>query len=643
MDVLIQCYSLHLCQMYQMKEMIHSFQITFVILLMLILVSFLTSCNSKNDQTLSGNTVQEAYMIHRIIQKADQMQPANMDSSLVLLNQAKSYLPKMNDTLQAFYYNTAGVWFWYKGEPDSAITRFRETLKLQDHKTLLRFKAQAANNTGTLFSITGMPDSAVSYLEMALDIDKKRQHPRGVNKSLYELGVLKMRISHYQLALNYFYQLKENLRMNPDAELELLLTTALGNVFYYLDSLDKAVEYYERSLSLSRELKDTSQIQMDYNNLSAAYSKMADGLDKALHYSKAGLEFANEIESPHTALGLNLNAGYAYSSKGMIDSALVWYKKAMVFVPDIENPYLLSAFYIRYAEALFKDRQLRRAYEYYRKALDLSMSSSATENQRDALLGLSRIDSIEGNYLKALDYFQKADSLDKMIYNQENSSRIAELNILHESDLKERQITILQERDRNNRLLHISGILFTCVLLVTLVVFIFYLKKRRQVAEQRLLITRQESETAAAKLDANRKELMGKAYSLAKAEKLIGNLKSEIQDLIPKTDVETSQQLESLTRLLRQRKNSAKLWQEFEQRFDELNDGFINKLSVENPLLSPAEIRVCAMLRLHLSSKDIAEITGRSVRTIEYTRLRIRRKMKLDEGASLSGHIFTIR
>jgi len=246
------------------------------------------------------------------------------------------------------------------------------------------------------------------------------------------------------------------------------------------------------------------------------------------------------------------------------------------------------------------------------------------------------------NYLKAYDYYRQATSLDKMIYNKENSSRIAELNILHESALKERQIKFLQEKDRNNRLLRGSGILFTSILLVSLTLFIFYLRKRRQVAEQKLMITRQENETAMAKLDAKRKELTGKAYSLAKAEKLIGNLKSEIQELIPNTDVDTSQQLHSLTRLLRQNKNSIKLWHEFEQRFDELNDGFISKLAKQYHTLSSTELRLCAMLRLQLSNKEIAEITGRSVRTIEYTRLRIRRKMNLDEGANLSGHILKI-
>ncbi|MCF8367099.1 MAG: tetratricopeptide repeat protein [Bacteroidales bacterium] len=548
----------------------------------------------------------------------------------------------MDDTTQAVFNNTFGVYYWYISEFDTAIQWFRKTLEMNEDDELMPFKAEAANNTGTLYSITGMPDSAAGYLERALEIDQNRRYQRGVNKNLYELGVLNMRKNHYQLALKYFFQLKENLRLYPDPMLELLFTTALGNVFYYLDSLDKAVAHYEKSLSLAEKLKDSTQIKMAFNNLSAAYSKMPEKLDKALYYSKEGLAFAKGKGNLHTSLALNLNVAYAYCSRGMIDSALVWYKKASGFAPYIENPYLLSAFYIRYAEALFKDGQHRPAYMYYQKALYLSLSSSSIENQRDALLGLARVDSAAKNYLQAFDYYQQAIGLDKVIYNKENSSQIAELNILHESTLKERQIKLLQEKDRNNRLLRVSGILFTSILLVTLALFIFYLRKRRQVAEQKLVITRQENETAMTKLDAKRKELTGIAYSLAKAEKLIANLKSEIQELIPKTDVDNSQQLQSLTRLLRQNKNSLKLWHEFELRFDELNDGFISKLAIQYPTLSSTELRLCAMLRLQFSNKEIAEITGRSVRTIEYTRLRIRRKMNLDEGANLSVHILTI-
>jgi DNA-binding CsgD family transcriptional regulator len=55
--------------------------------------------------------------------------------------------------------------------------------------------------------------------------------------------------------------------------------------------------------------------------------------------------------------------------------------------------------------------------------------------------------------------------------------------------------------------------------------------------------------------------------------------------------------------------------------------------------LSSVELKVSALLSLNLSSREIAEITGRSIRTIEFTRNSIRKKMNCKQGENLVNHI----
>ncbi len=57
------------------------------------------------------------------------------------------------------------------------------------------------------------------------------------------------------------------------------------------------------------------------------------------------------------------------------------------------------------------------------------------------------------------------------------------------------------------------------------------------------------------------------------------------------------------------------------------------------PELSPVELRICAYLRRNMSSLEIAKMTNRSVRTIEYTRTNIRKKMNLAKGENLVKHL----
>jgi DNA-binding CsgD family transcriptional regulator len=63
------------------------------------------------------------------------------------------------------------------------------------------------------------------------------------------------------------------------------------------------------------------------------------------------------------------------------------------------------------------------------------------------------------------------------------------------------------------------------------------------------------------------------------------------------------------------------------------------KLLSKYPNLTKSELKVSALLSLNLTTREIAEITERSIRTVEYTRNNIRKKMNCKPGESLVNHI----
>ncbi|NCC74436.1 MAG: hypothetical protein EOM06_13725 [Sphingobacteriia bacterium] len=105
---------------------------------------------------------------------------------------------------------------------------------------------------------------------------------------------------------------------------------------------------------------------------------------------------------------------------------------------------------------------------------------------------------------------------------------------------------------------------------------------------------------------------------------------------------DNQKELGKMLRLLNTNDKTQDMWKEFETRFDELNDGFTGKLVALHPDLTPAEIRMCAMLRLQLTSKEISELTNRSTRTIETIRSNIRKKMCLNSCNNLTAYILGI-
>ena len=71
----------------------------------------------------------------------------------------------------------------------------------------------------------------------------------------------------------------------------------------------------------------------------------------------------------------------------------------------------------------------------------------------------------------------------------------------------------------------------------------------------------------------------------------------------------------------------ANLWDEFEIRFLQVHQGFYDRLQQACPSLTPNERRLCAFLRLNMSSKEISAITGQSPNSIKVARNRLRQKL----------------
>jgi hypothetical protein len=71
------------------------------------------------------------------------------------------------------------------------------------------------------------------------------------------------------------------------------------------------------------------------------------------------------------------------------------------------------------------------------------------------------------------------------------------------------------------------------------------------------------------------------------------------------------------------------IWKTFEKRFQDVHKGFYKKINELYPKLTDNEIKLCALLRLNLNTKEIAAITHQNVNSIEVARHRLRKKLKL--------------
>ena len=129
------------------------------------------------------------------------------------------------------------------------------------------------------------------------------------------------------------------------------------------------------------------------------------------------------------------------------------------------------------------------------------------------------------------------------------------------------------------------------------------------------------------------RELGISTMSLIKKNEFLNNIKKELQSN------EDSKNLKSVIKIIDRNLNNSDDWNLFEEAFNNADKDFLKKMKGEHPSLTSNDLRLCAYLRLNLSSKEIAPLLNISPRSVEVKRYRLRKKMNLKHESSLSDYI----
>lgn len=175
-------------------------------------------------------------------------------------------------------------------------------------------------------------------------------------------------------------------------------------------------------------------------------------------------------------------------------------------------------------------------------------------------------------------------------------------------------------------------------------------KHQRIIAENNILLEIKElesqkeimkikNEQLTQDVDKKNKELAVSTMNLLKKDELLKIIK---EDLKQSTELSTSKKIKSVISSINSSVNEENTWNMFKEAFDKADNDFIKKIKNAHPSLTPNDLRLCAYLRLNLSSKEIAPLLNISVRSVEIKRYRLRKKMDLPHEQSLVDYILSI-
>lgn len=249
-----------------------------------------------------------------------------------------------------------------------------------------------------------------------------------------------------------------------------------------------------------------------------------------------------------------------------------------------------------------------------------------------------RINDAIGNNNLANSLYRQYIEKEKAYFGDIPRSILAEWELASENEKRTKDrsaFNLIKEQQSKEK--------YIIVLIAALIVFvsisILFARNRKFAIEREK--EKQEKQRIEFDLELKSKQLVSESLKNLTIqhtkEELFHQLDKIIQE-IPKTH---HVKFDSLKQSLKYYKTSSIL-DEFETRFTGVYEAYYGKLKKLAPELTPNELRICALMRLNISTKEMALLTNRTIGTVDNTRSSIRKKLKLDEEINLQDFLLNI-
>lgn len=411
----------------------------------------------------------------------------------------------------------------------------------------------------------------------------------------------------------------------------------LAGIYFQLEDYQRSLEYFNNALKLSEAHGSTETTISVLINMAKAYINSDELKQANLHIERA-LEMTQKL-SPNEAYKVQI-----YEAKGEVElklnnyeSALKIYKKTLEIIDQMGLGYLGPIgvnkvnSQTNMGRCYFELGDNKKAKENLILGYDMAKETGLIGAQRDATYYLSRVYDSFGDEKEAYTYFKIYKSLYDSISNESTSKKITQMQMQFEFDkrIKEQELEQARkevEQKKKEILLYliIAGILIGLIIFLLL----FMLQKSKT---KRIHLERKNLELD---LDSRNKELTTNVMYLMKKNEFIESISDKLKKSKQYFKPENRSFVDNIIKELEAslRKDS---WEEFELRFQQVHKDFYKKLNNKFPDLTPNEQKICAFLRLNMSTKEISAITYQSHKSIFTARYRLRKKLGIDDRVNL--------
>lgn len=523
-------------------------------------------------------------------------------------------------------------------------------------------------------------EKALVYLQESYTISTALNYEIGIGKSLLWQGRVYYYKDNYRLGLKYLDKAKKILENTNELDDLSFIYFGKGEIFKIRGDYIHALQMYQKAIKTAEITENKKYISSYFMSIGVVLLERNES-EKALAYFKKSLIIKETINDQKGISNILTCMGNTYEKLGKLDSSLMHHQQALKIRSqneldravagsqyNIANIQTKLGNYTEAEEALgvalrnftaLKEKtgiticklQLAIIHNKQGKADDEDLALEALymaliiDNSNlvsHVYKHLSELYYINENYKASYDYLTKHITIQDSLFSTEKERILREIEEEFQSELKDNEISLLKDKAQRQRYHNIMLFTVSILLLGLLILLITMLKykstafKRQQKLQyQDHIIHIQESELAEKEntilheqLESKNRELASKALEMLRLNETISNIISKLEN-VNKSTIANQEMIKATNEIIHDLENQTKqnIWDEFEKIFKNIHSGFYSKLLQISPDLTATEIKTAALLKLNLTSKEIASIAFKSESSVKTTRYRLRKKL----------------
>jgi len=528
----------------------------------------------------------------------------------------------------------------------SAKKLFKESYGLYTESAYQYGMYEALNACGLSESHLGDFYAADSCFSEALNIAISLNDSTLISDIKIHLGILNCEQEKLEEGIILFGEALDYYEKTGDKDAISDALLNIGVVMKMVGENDRALAYIKESTRIEELSQVKSQLVTRYYQLADLYLQMNDN-EKAFEYCQKTLTVAGEIASKPFVADCNFLMGKYFLLEKKYPEAINHFSTALNTAETTNNKTLIANIYLWYANAYVQLNRFNEAIALADKAYTCARELSLISLQKEASYTLFKSFEKTGNLKKALNWFEIYHNVSDSVNYFDQQKEIRRIEASYNYEKKERENELLrnraslQEQKLKNRTTTLFALFLGIILsIVVIILLVIRIKYARALNREQQMLSLEKLEDINKELDGKKRELASKMMFLNQKNELIGRIINQLQELQNSPDINYSE-INTLVNELRTDAPQSN-WKEFETQFVQVHPDFYKRLYEKYPKLTSYEQRISAFLRMNLNTKEIASITARSPKSIEVTRSRIRKKLKLSRRDNLSSFLASI-